>query len=86
MAELTSQAKNELASAIALELSSVREQIPIRKAVLRDMITVFDQKLRDAEMDILANVATGVAAWLTSHQAIARQVMIEVQKKRKEIL
>jgi len=86
MATLNDEQRKQLWARWMEDMSNIREPVPVLKSVLRDAITVFDQALHDAELQILANVTPEVASWLTSHKAIARQIMIEVQKKRRECL
>jgi hypothetical protein len=86
MAVLTDADRLKIGNVIMRELSNLRISIPILKPALRDAIVVFDERMNVAEVDILNSVTPSVRSWLISHQAIARRIIIEVEKVRKESL
>ena len=44
------------------------------------------EKLAAAETAIIAAVATGTQAWLTDKPKLARQMLVDIEQRRKELL
>lgn len=86
MAQLTSAQKDELNATLMRFFSSTWTEVPLTKAQLRNGIDVFDAGLETAESSILSNVNQGQRDWLLDNQTLARYILEEVAKTRREEL
>lgn len=86
MALLSSEVKDELTRRLLEVLSARWEEVPIGHQQVRAMIDTFDGQLDICEQGILTALPTAVRAWLTTHQAIARRIVVAVEQARKEEL
>lgn len=87
MATLTSEQIDEVLSTTMQTWSSIREPTPVNKSQLRSGIILFDEALEDTEAAILVSIPPGpVRDWIVANQAIARQLIVDVSKARRDNL
>lgn len=86
MAQLNAATKTELAARVESQLSSRFEEIPISHQAVVSGIAIFDGELETAEAAIIAALPAGPANWLTSKPAVAREILLAVAEKRREVL
>ena len=86
MAQLTSEQRAELSAELQREWSRNRNKILVSKPELAAAISVFDAGMEAAESSILASVSAKARTWLLAHQTMARRLLEEVAKKRREVL
>ena len=84
---MTQEDRDAVWAAIMQRFSEQLEQIPLLKPKLRELIGLIDDGLGAAEVDILASVPADTGhQWLIDHQSVARRLIVEVAKKRQEVL
>lgn len=87
MAQLPNENIDQAWSATMSEFSSVRTLIPINKAQLRALLVLIDQELEGAETSIIQAIPAGPGkTWLVANPALGRGLMLDVLRKRKEVL
>ena len=87
MAELDNNAKNELAADLMSKLSAIREPIVPNKGEFLAFISVVDTRLEETESNIVSDIPAGPAKdWLVANPQIARRMVEEIMKKRREEL
>lgn len=87
MARLPSESMDQVWSSIMSEFSSVRTIIPITKAQLRALLVLIDRELEGAEINIIQALPAGTGkTWLVTNQSLGRGIMLDVLRKRKEVL
>lgn len=87
MAQLLSENIDQVWAATMSEFSSLRTLIPISKSQLRALLVLIDQELEDAEASIVQAIPAGPGkTWLIANPALGRQFMLDVLRKRKEVL
>ena len=87
MAQLPNENIDQVWSATMSEFSSVRTLIPINKAQLRALLVLIDQELEGAETSIIQAIPAGPSkTWLVANPALGRGLMLDVLRKRKEVL
>ena len=87
MAQLPSENIDQIWSTTMSEFSSLRTLIPIDKNQLRSLLTLIDQELEDAEVDIIQALPAGPGrSWLVANPDLGRRLMLDVLNKRREVL
>jgi hypothetical protein len=86
MAQLDSATKDELTQAFLRALSRVSEPIPVSHQAVRAVVDTCDAELEAAETAILAALSPNARTWLTSNPRLARQIVVAIEAKRKEVL
>jgi len=84
---MTQEDRDAVWAAIMEQFSATFEAIPLLKPKLKALIGLIDDGLGTAELDILASVPGDTGQqWLIDHQSVARRLIVEVAKKRQEVL
>jgi hypothetical protein len=67
--------------------SSVRQDTPITKAELRQLIVLVDAELETAETSIIGALPAGAGKdWLVANPTVGRDVIEVTERRRKEVL
>lgn len=86
MATLSNTVKDALTCAVVKALSSMWEPIYVSHQAVREAIDIMDLQLESTEVDVLSNVPTATCDWFKDHPKISREILAQVEKKRKEHL
>lgn len=87
MAQLSGENIDQVWSSIMSEFSSLHTLIPINKHQLRALLVLIDQELEGAEVDIIQAIPAGPGrTWLVANPALGRGLMLDILRKRKEVL
>lgn len=87
MAQLPSNGIDQVWSSVMSCFSSLHTLIPINKHQLRALLVLIDQELESAEVDIIQAIPAGPGrTWLTTNPALGRSLMLDILRKRKEVL
>jgi len=87
MAQLPSDSIDQVWSSIMSEFSSLWTLIPINKTQLRALLVLIDQQLEGAEISTVQALPAGDGkTWLIANPALGRGLMLDVLRKRKEVL
>lgn len=87
MAQLPGENIDQVWSFTMSAFSSLRMLIPISKAQLRALLILIDQELEAAEVSIVQALPAGDGKiWLIANPALGRGLMLDILRKRKEVL
>ena len=87
MAILDSGSLNEVWRDIMSDFSSFRELIPVNKNQLRTFLGMVDAEMEASEIGLVQSLPAGKGKqWLISNPRIGREMLIRIERKRKEVL
>ena len=67
--------------------SSIRAEIPMSKSQLAALLTIIDSELNTSEISIVTTVPAGDARdWLIANDTIGRDLMVETETMRRDVL
>ena len=86
MAQLTDGQLNEIGRLLRNRYSSEWQEMPFKKSQLHSFGVMIDVLLEQLETDAITSIpASSIKTWLIAHPYIARDIIVAIAEKRREV-